>query len=140
MVIMTPEKELELSLAITPFSTDTEWLLDYIMKNDVLPADHAIVKFANSFAAAKKANDSAAFRSILNAAKVEGKWSASTTVDFGKAYKKVMHAYPLLNIINNYRSSGNKAECEAAVEYIELMDIKASIVEKNLKTMKGKVA
>jgi hypothetical protein len=122
--ILTPAKQMELSLAVKPFSGAWEKLLEYIAGHPQTVAHDSVIRqFAIVLDKAKKANREG-HDGLVKAATKLG-FDIHNTQDFNKAWEKVIKSYPMLKICSlNWRSGGTMTmeDTNVLVDYIRYAD------------------
>jgi len=120
--IMTPAKEMELSLSAKPFSSEWTFVLDYIGEHpQVLLHDSPIRQFALSLKAAK-IQDKSGNEALVEIAGSLGH-KINNVADYNLAWNNVIKLYPMLNVcVRKWWSDGTIEEKTAIVEYLRLVE------------------
>lgn len=121
--ILTPAKEMELSLIVKPFISTWKFAMGYVAEHPhLLSVDSPFRQFALALDKAEKA-DRTGHRSLANLAS-ELDINISNTADYNQAWIKVVNRnYPMLKVCSksNY-GSGTIEEKTVVVDYIRTTD------------------
>lgn len=126
--VMTPQKELELSLLQNQFNYPTsivEDILKTLHKSKVLSPDSELQKFSDSLAEAEKIDKASltALNWVVDQAKQKNLYTSpvnKVVVDFNKLWKEVVVNYPLLPMIANY--SNRSIAVKHTIHYLKLVE------------------
>ena len=123
--VMSPEREMQLSYLLSPFTCDHSSLLASIADKKLLYAKSPLQKFANQLALAKKseneAADSAMTKILRRAENTWGIYKVGNTVTFDAAWKELLKVYPLL-YLQWYGGSGRNQKDALIVDYLLMID------------------
>jgi len=120
--ILTPAKQMAMSLSARPFSTEWSSILDYVVEHpQLLMHDSPIRQFALGLKAAKaqdRSNDS----TLVQIAQQIG-FKISNVADYSQAWGEVIKLYPMLKFCSRKSYSGGSIEEKTAVvDYIRVTD------------------
>lgn len=133
--MMTPAKELELSLLLKPFQAaqGLEEYINYVGKAKPLAEDSELQKFAVSLHEAKRSDRGqlAYLVSVIDEAKRLGIYEVKNVLDFNKAWREVAKNYPLLDFVSTRMYSLTSFD-KSLDQYIILMDKEKKAREQKL--------
>jgi|GEM_PF-5755908 len=127
-VIMTPQKELELTQMLEPFSCDYNNLLERLGKTPLLNPYSPFQQFAEKLAVVSKELTPAdqALHRVLKLAENRGRYSINNTIDFDELWGNVHPKYPLLALDLSEYTEENQ---NLIIDYIIMLDEKAGIAQ-----------
>jgi len=119
---ITPAKEMELSLAVKPFSSNWKSVMEYVAEHpQLLSVDSPFRQFALAIHKAEAA-DRRGHANLVTLAKTLG-IAINNTADYNQAWQKVIKNYPILKICSrNTYGSGTIEEKTVLVDYIRYTD------------------
>lgn len=126
--IITPKKEIELSLLIREFATEIDEVLDDIAKDKNFDKLSPMQVFCNALAEAKQAdkNQSKALAEVVKVANRYSKFELKLTIDFHANWQDIIDIYPMLEVVktvDRYTEKNIKQKRkEAILDYIRLVD------------------
>jgi hypothetical protein len=123
--VMTPEKEEELSLAISPLSTyGYDDLLEKIAKEEPLDFNSEMQKFCNSLYAAKEKLDfsTEALAGVIEKAAALNQYQIKNVIDFPGMWIQIQGKYPLLGRYGLGKYGDDKTD-NHMIDYLRFVDI-----------------
>jgi hypothetical protein len=119
---ITPAKEMELSLAVNPFSSNWKSIMEYVAEHpQLLTVDSPFRQFSLAIYKAEHA-DRDGHSNLVTLANALG-IAINNTADYNQAWAKVIKNYPILKICNrNTYGSGTLEEKTVLVDYIRHTD------------------
>jgi hypothetical protein len=125
--IMTPAKELELTLMLQPFSCDYDNVLPRLAEERLLSPFSPLQKFADALAVASREHslEEQALHRILKVAESRGTYTINHTIDFDEKWAEVLPKYPMLTLdVSDY----NEDAQNIIIDYVAMIDEQAGIV------------
>jgi hypothetical protein len=125
--VMTPEKELNLTTMLTPFSCDYDNLLPRLATERLLSPFSPLQKFAEALAVASREHtlEEQALHRILKVAESRGTYTINHTIDFDEKWAEVLPQYPMLTLdVSDY----NEDAQNTIIDYVAMVDERAGIV------------
>jgi hypothetical protein len=125
--IMTPAKELDLTMMLTPFSCDYDNVLPRLAEERLLSPFSPLQKFAEALAVASREHtlEEQALHRVLKVAEGRGIYTIKHTVDFDEKWKEVIPQYPMLLLdVSDY----NEDAQNTIIDYVAMIDERNGIV------------
>ena len=117
-----PAMEMQLSLAVNPFSSEWKPVIEYAVTNpQLLAEDSPFLQFSQTLFEAEQA-DRTGHTTLVELAKALG-ISINNTTDFTQIWKELVNNYPILKFFHrNFYGHGTIEEKTALVDYIRMVD------------------
>lgn len=127
--VITPQKEIELSLLLKEFSTKVDDVLDEIAVDKPFDKLSPMAVFCQALAEAKGVdkNQSKALAEVIKVVNRYKSFELKLTIDFHENWKDILDIYPMLSLVKEYDRYGNhqvdkKARKEVIIDYIKMID------------------